>query len=263
MHCARCGVYTISPWPTVAELDAAYDGAYRPTRGRFAGPGDELLRLTRSQLARRIDRIAPPGRILDVGAGEGWLVDALRRCGREAQGIERGDGPWPSGPWAAVMFWHSLEHLPQPGAALREASAALAPGGVLAIAVPNVASMQARVFGDDWLALDPPRHLVHIPAPALLLALADCGLRVERVSHWRGGQVAIGWLHGLVGLLPGGPNLYEALRVPAARWRRQGRRRATLTIAAAAALSPFAALCALLEVSLRRGGSVYVEARRG
>src|SRR4051812_2748245 len=74
LRCGRCGVTTTSPWPTAAELEAAYAGWYRPPDGRFAGAGDALLRRLRAQLAGRIDATAPPGRVLDVGAGDGTLV---------------------------------------------------------------------------------------------------------------------------------------------------------------------------------------------
>ena len=70
--------------------------------------------------------------------------------------------------WAAVVFWHSLEHLPSAGEDLDRAVAGLRPRGVLVIAMPNADSLQARAFGDRWLALDLPRHLVHVPAAALL-----------------------------------------------------------------------------------------------
>ena len=101
------------------------------------------------------------------------------------------------------MFWHSLEHLPEPGEAIRHASRLLAPGGVVVVAVPNGASLQARAFGDRWLHLDRPRHLVHLTARrahAPASSVTDC--EVERVSSVRGGQVVIGWLDGLVGSLP-------------------------------------------------------------
>jgi len=264
-------VATTDPWPSAEELERAYAGWYRPEPGRFSGPGDMLLRRSRAALAGRLDRIAPAGRMLDVGAGEGVLVDALRARGRDALGIEphgsRSDLVdtelrQVSGEWAAVVFWHSLEHLPEPGAALGEAARLLAPGGVLVAALPNAASLQARAFGDRWLALDLPRHLVHVPAAALLARLRDLGLSVERVSHYRGGQLVFGWAHGLVGLLPGRPDLYAAIRRPAARERPLAGRRRAATLAAGAALILPAAACAALEVALRRGGSVYVEARR-
>ena len=88
-RCARCGASTTDPRPSDAELQTAYAGWYRPESGRFAFPGDALLSRTRRILARRIDHIAPPGPVLDVGAGEGVLVDALRRRGRHAVGLER------------------------------------------------------------------------------------------------------------------------------------------------------------------------------
>ena len=270
-ECAVCGAATTDPWPDDATLDRAYAGWYRPSSGRFSGPGDLLLQRTRAQLSRRLDALAPPGPVLDVGAGDGSLLDALHLRGREALGLERES----SRPdvraaeigeveerFAAIVFWHSLEHLRAPGAALARAAELLQPSGVVVLALPNAGSLQARLFGDSWLALDLPRHLVHIPAPALLARLGELGLAVERVSYWRGGQVVFGWLHGLTGLLPGHPNLYDAVRRPEARsggLRGSGR---VATLLAGALLLPVAAALAGLEVALRRGGTVYAEARK-
>src|SRR5437867_4214075 len=76
IQCGACGVATTDPWPSAETLAAAYSGWYRPASGRFAGAGDKLFRFTRGRLSRRIAKLAPPGPILDVGAGEGALVDA-------------------------------------------------------------------------------------------------------------------------------------------------------------------------------------------
>jgi SAM-dependent methyltransferase len=261
------------PWPSDAELAAAYGDWYRPGRARrFSFMGDALLHRTRGAQAARIDEIAPPGRILDVGAGDGTLVDALRARGREATGLERapvredlvdaaiGDLE-PS--WAAIVLWHSLEHLRDPGETIDHAARLLAPGGVVVIAVPDTSSLQARAFGDDWLHLDMPRHLVHFSSAALRAGLERRGLRVERTSGIRGGQVVVGWLDGLVGRLPGGLDLYQAIRQPAARSHRLTPLRRGLSIAAGVALLPVAAVLGALEVLARRSGTVYAEARRG
>ena len=88
------------------------------------------------------------------------------------------------------------------------------------------------------------------------------GLNVERVSSVRGGQVVIGWLDGLVGSLPGGLNLYQALRRPEARSVPLRHGRWVASIAAAVVLLPVAAAAAVAEVALRRPGTIYVEARR-
>jgi hypothetical protein len=166
------------------------------------------------------------------------------------------------GSWGAVVFWHSLEHLAAPTAALRKTAELLVAGGLLIVSMPNAASLQARLFADEWLALDLPRHLTHVPPRALLAALEDTGFRVERVSFWRGGQVMIGWLHGLVGSLPGQPSLYDALRRPEARCRRMSKLSTVGVLLAGATLTPVAAALAAVEIMMRRSGTVYVEARR-
>src|SRR3954451_6372707 len=272
VRCDRCGAATTDPWPSEATLKSAYEGWYRPAEGRFAGPGDAILKRSRGALARRLDVIAPLGPVLDVGAGDGTLLDALRDHGREAVGLElvstRPDieaadiAELDRRDFAAIVFWHSLEHLPRPADALARAAELLTPGGVLVVAAPNSDSLQARLFRERWLALDLPRHLVHLPAHALVERLRELGLRVTRTSHLRGGQVVFGWLHGLVGTLPTHPDLYDAIRRPEARRASMKPSRRAATIAAAAALTPLAAAGAAAEAAARRGGSIYVEAVR-
>jgi 2-polyprenyl-3-methyl-5-hydroxy-6-metoxy-1,4-benzoquinol methylase len=271
VRCVACGVGVTDPWPTDGELDRAYADWYRPDSGRFSGIGDSVLSRTRGLLAGRVDRIAPAGPVLDVGAGDGGLLRALRAVGREAQGIERFssapgvltmDLSEVEGSWAAIVFWHSLEHLRAPADALAHAAKLLLPHGVIIVAVPNGDSLQARTFGRRWLALDLPRHLVHLPAPRLTARLERLGLRVERVSHWRGGQLAFGWLHGFVASLPGGLDLYDAIRRPEARSKPMSARHRLAALAAGVLLLPIAWAAAAIETVARRGGSVYVEARR-
>lgn len=276
IRCPRCGAATTNPFPDAGDLGRAYGEWYRPPsgEGRFSFAGDAVLARTRGLLAGRIDEIAPPGRVLDVGAGEGTLLDALEARGRDATGLERDSGrddfrdePITAiegdGEWSAVVFWHSLEHLPEPREAIGEAARLLGPRGVVVIAVPDNSSLQARTFGDDWLHLDLPRHLVHLSRRSLIGGLESAGFRVERTSSIRGGQIVIGWLAGLVGALPGGLDLYQALRRAEARSRRLGAVRRLASIAAGILLLPVAAGCGAAEALLRRGGTVYVEARRG
>ncbi|MFL5822923.1 MAG: class I SAM-dependent methyltransferase [Solirubrobacteraceae bacterium] len=272
--CPRCASATTYPRPSDDELEQAYVGWYRPPSGRFPAGGDRLLALSRARLARRLDRIAPSGPVLDVGAGEGTLVRALQARGREALGLERvsgGDGvvarevvdfDQSLGEWAGVVFWHSLEHLGEPARALDRACQLLARGGVLVIALPNLSSWQARWFGRRWFHLDLPRHLVHVPAAALRQGVKDRGLRVERVSHWRGGQLVFGWLHGFVGLLPGHPNLYDAIRRGEARSGVMSPGARAGALVAAAVLTPLALVLTVAEVAAGAGGTVYVEARK-
>jgi SAM-dependent methyltransferase len=275
--CSSCGSATTYPAPDRGELERAYGGWYRPTSGRFSAGGDRLLARSRATLARRLDRISPPGPILDVGCGEGWLLRALRARGREAVGLERAPGAEPAdgvlateiadfrhraGEWSGVVFWHSLEHLPAAAPAVDRATELLVPGGMLVIAVPNFSSLQARTFGGRWFHLDLPRHLVHLRAEALAEGVSARGFTIERVSHWRAGQQMFGWLHGIVGTLPGRPDLYSAIRRSDARADAMTTGRRAALLATATALAPVAATVTAAEVAAREGGTVYIEARR-
>jgi SAM-dependent methyltransferase len=271
--CAQCGVATTSPWPSDDQLSEAYGDWYRPAAGRFSGLGDMVLRRMRATLATRLNRTLPPGQVLDVGAGDGNLVRAFTKHGRQAVGVD----PYAAanhpdvraveleemgGQWSAVIFWHSLEHLREPVRALQHAAKLVAPGGVLVIAVPNAASTQARFFGDRWLHLDVPRHLVHITPGALIAAVESAGLTVERVSYSRGGQVLFGWLQGLVSRLPGNPDLYDAIRRSGARQDTQGPLFRFYALASGVAALPAALAASIVEVARHSGGSIYVEARK-
>ena len=270
-RCGACGAATTDPPPTATELAAAYGDWYRPhAERRFYFAADAILGRSRGLQAARIDEITPAGPMLDVGAGDGTLIDALRARGREATGLERNparvdlrDQPLAEveGEWAAVVFWHSLEHLPDPGEAIRQAARLLVPGGIVVVAVPNNDSLQAQAFGDRWLHLDMPRHLVHLSTRSLRRGLRESGFEVERVSFLRAGQILIGWLQGLVGLLPGQPDLYQALRRERARGVHQSASKRILAIGAAVLLSPVATIAALAEIAIRRAGTVYIEAR--
>jgi SAM-dependent methyltransferase len=271
VRCPHCGSQTTDPMPSPSELAVAYGGWYRPAEGRFSGGGDKLLRRLRGRGAIRLDEVAPAGPILDVGCGDGTLIDALRAHGREAVGLEREsrrddvldlDISEVEGEYAAIVFWHSLEHLYDPRAALEHAYRLLKPGGTLVVVVPNIASLQAHLFGDGWLALDLPRHLVHLSDRALVDGLGETGFEVEHTSPVRGGQLVFGWLHGFAGRLPGRPDLYDAVRRSRARSRPMSAGRRLYALAAGALLLPVALLAAALECATGRGGTVYAEARR-
>jgi len=71
--------------------------------------------------------------------------------------------------FSLITLWHALEHIPSPIEALEVAYKALKPDGVLLIALPNIASFDARVYGADWVAIDAPRHLWHFTPTTLAL----------------------------------------------------------------------------------------------
>jgi SAM-dependent methyltransferase len=88
-----------------------------------------------------------------------------------------------------VTMWHSLEHVHDPLAVLREAYHLLIPGGRLVVACPNIDSWAFRRYVEHWFVLDLPRHLTHFTPTTLAVLLQTAGLRVTqtrgvRHSNW-------------------------------------------------------------------------------
>lgn len=205
--CGGCGAGRTEPAPDATRMARYYpDGYYgAPGQRRFPAAVEVLQRLLYGQRAAAVERLAGrPGRVLDIGCGRGFLLDAFRRRGWEAQGTELDERssayarevlrlpvqlgpveawPWPAGHFDAVTMWHVLEHFPDPAAAVALAARLLRPGGVLMIGVPNFASPEARTAGAGWFHLDVPRHLVHLTPAWLAEALGEAGVEVRRWSH--------------------------------------------------------------------------------
>ena len=202
--CPGCGGGTTLPLVSEEALGAYYEDSYGPhSRAGASGP---LARATmaarlRTRLFRGLDAAVAngngPRRLLDVGAGSGDLGGVLAGRGwsvtgvepspaacelARAQGVEALAGTLETvklepASFDAVVFHHSLEHVPDPVAALGRARELLRPGGVVAVAVPNFDSPQRRRLAADWWALDLPRHRFHFTPEALRRALDRAGLR--------------------------------------------------------------------------------------
>ncbi len=141
---------------------------------------------------RAIGPLPPGSRILDVGAGDGRLAAALASRGHAVtavepvrdiagapavkvvrSGVEELD--LPAGSFDVAILWHVLEHLSAPLETLERIRGWLAPGGRLVVAVPNLASWQARLGGRRWFHLDPTRHVTHFTPAGLDALFARAG----------------------------------------------------------------------------------------
>jgi SAM-dependent methyltransferase len=197
---AGCALIWLDPAPAEGEAAKAYRNYY--THRSFSPPAGEsavdrallavyfaadnlLSRITGlGALQRRAEVMyldgVSPGRLLDVGCGDGTIPARLRRLGWSAEGTEvdpeaaahartkhgltvhlgsletlglSGDS------FDAVVMNHVVEHVHDPVALLRECRRILRPGGRLVVVTPNTKSLGHRIFGKDWGHLDPPRHL--------------------------------------------------------------------------------------------------------
>lgn len=285
--CLRCGRWVLDPKPRPEALAQAYDDAYYGAGARkFLRPIEAGLDWFRSARARRVDALTParpdgrPRRVLDVGCGDGGFLAGLASRGWECHGSELSpvtaqraasrtgleihagnldSEAFAPGSLDAVSIWHVLEHLDDPDRVLRDCALWLAPGGLLLIAVPNVASWQARVFRGHWFHLDPPFHLYHFDPRSLEHALADAGFEITAVNHFGWQYNPYGIVQSLLNAL-GFPRdeLYDVLKGNRSVW---SMRRVLQAIVTALALPPALAL-ALIESMAGAGGTIDVCAHR-
>jgi SAM-dependent methyltransferase len=233
LRCRRCGLVFQSDAVSLEELDAAQTHAYGEPERRFAGPVERLVRMARWSRVRMAVRLLPPGgRVLDVGCGRGLFLRMLQERGYQVRGtelsaataaqatsevpIDTGElspGRYPPASFDLISIWHVLEHLRRPDEVLAACHEALAPGGALVIAVPNFASIQARLGGPHWFHLDLPRHLFHFTPETLERLLRHSGFAVERLTTGQWEMDPFGLLQTVLNRLGLRPNgLYDTLR---------------------------------------------------
>jgi methyltransferase family protein len=214
LRCTSCGATTTVDWPGESEPLRAPLASIAHVRGaqHVCTLGEAARRRVRRRLAVRIARVAPPGPVLDVSSGDRALLDALRATGRLTTGIVSGRPSAAAradlqhaeitelgGRYAAIVFWQSLGRVRAPGVALEHAVALLKPGGLLAIAQPSPARMQARALGERLIAPGAPRHRVVIPPQTLIERLRTLGLQVDRIDHLLDLPTPGGWLGSVLG----------------------------------------------------------------
>lgn len=269
LGCNTCGHAITAPLPP--DLGAAYTLDYHGGRHGFSA---------RLCFERRFSRIAAalplgvPRRLLDIGCGDGSQLLLAQQRGFEVAGTEfsceaarargldvrRNVTEFAStAPFGVITLWHSLEHMQDPVALLRQAHNLLHPQGVLLLAVPDARSVSARVFGRHWLHLDLPRHLHHFSRHSLQRVLQQAGYAPLRRFGGEAEYDLIAWAQGLLDKLglPEGAFLKALMGKSKQGLLLRALHGALGCCATALALLPWA-VCA----ALRSPGTLVVAARR-
>ncbi len=211
MRCGGCGLVFIQPRPAPAAMSTIYPSnyyAYNEEEGekpfvKFFRDRMEKIKVDRWRKLVADDRAG----ILDVGCGDGRLLEIIRRFGPQdwriagieisakaaassrSKGFEIRTGDfedletagWEERFQLALMH-HVIEHLREPRVALRKVARMLKPGGVFSVETPDLRGWDYGLFRDRyWGGYHIPRHFYLFDSETLPRLLREEGFEILSV----------------------------------------------------------------------------------
>lgn len=205
--CSVCGIERIYPQPDDAVLARIYGEHYDAWRLKEAeGVVKRMRQAAFSRALQVLGRLPPSARLLDCGAATGFLVEEVKAQGIDAYAIElspvgaeacrRVVGPdhvyegevldawFPANPetrFEVITMFDFIEHVRDPRAVLRWASAHLRAGGSLLLVTPRVDSLSHRLLRRWWFHYH-LEHLWYFSLAGLTALLQEVGLSITQVG---------------------------------------------------------------------------------
>jgi SAM-dependent methyltransferase len=231
-RCESCGLMMTRSFPDDARIERYYPPRYRGNRHGFTGKMRVALR------RRAIESRFPKGfrgRLLDVGCGDGAFVLEMKRRGWDVgateidpatvQRLRAGgvDAKPPTDaerqgfdqPFDAVTCWHVLEHVERPQEVAAWVKRQMKPSGIFQATVPNAESLQARLFGRNWMHFDVPRHRYHFTPETFRSLVQTAGFTVADSTCFALEYDWLGVIQSAINPLCSQPNvLFEKLTQP-------------------------------------------------
>ena len=102
--------------------------------------------------------------ILDFGSGKGDFSKFVNKYGFDSDPYDpfyKNGNELTNKKYDCITLWHSLEHIHDLPKLFNIIDNYLNESGYLFIAVPNINSYDFKIFKNNWVALDLPRHLYH------------------------------------------------------------------------------------------------------
>lgn len=203
--CRGCGLFYTNPVPGAEELRARVAGSDLYTEDQLRKV--DFFRRRAEALFRRVERLRPAGRVLDVGCAIGTELVVARERGWEGVGIELSESSlrvarergldvrespleecgFADGSFDLVTLNHVLEHVADPAPFLREVHRVVADDGLLFVAVPNVRTWIRYLRGERYAWTFQDDHFLHFSTSTLPRLLRRHGFRALEVetTRWR------------------------------------------------------------------------------
>jgi len=209
-RCAGCGLARVNPRPTDTYLkkEIYNEGYFNAERGfgiENAFGNEAVENASRAErIFKRIEKMAAPGKMIDVGCASGVFMREGQRRGWSARGIEISEyaaeqsrrrfnldvsscdfiqADLPAGEFDLVLMMDLIEHLSSPAKGVEKAYEILKPGGLLVIETPNLDGAAARFLGAEWGLIAPLHHLFYFTASTLKRLVSERGFDIASIEY--------------------------------------------------------------------------------
>lgn len=207
--CKRCGLikakkkYFSFPPEKIYALNYYQGGDYL----NYQEERDALEKNFSNRL-RRIIKIIPRGKLLEVGSAYGYFLQLAKKF-YEVEGAECNPtiakeaekfvqvkvypGQFEllrlkNNHYDLIVALDTIEHLKSPSKFLKKCHRLLKPEGFLFLETGDIGSFIAKLQGEKWRLIYPPEHLYYFSQQTLKMLLEKTGFKVvksERVWFWR------------------------------------------------------------------------------
>ena len=202
VECLDCGLRALNPMPSLGDMEEINEETVHP----FFSATLEDEESYRLYFARKLDdlrKYAPSGRLLDVGCGAGFFLDAARGRGYQVAGVDLSPVPAaycrdtlgldvtvgslyaykaPTGAFDVVTIFQTIEHDPHTAELCAELYRIMAPGGMLMVTTPAADGFVARAMGKRWFGYRNVEHVTFFSRRSLRCALEQAGFEIVFVD---------------------------------------------------------------------------------
>lgn len=211
VQCKNCNLLFVNPQNSPQETAKIYKEQYFQNRIILGSELDKenkksiksfklkSCKMYLEDISKRVKR----GKILDVGCGEGYFLEAAKSDGWIPYGVEISefaanmareslgadiscgllrDVSYPDNMFDLITMLDVVEHFHNPLEEMKEIHRILKPGGMCFLLTPDVESPGARLMRSRWFELKPPEHLFYFSQNTLRQLLESAGFENNSTS---------------------------------------------------------------------------------